>query len=130
MNIDDEEHHYQLDITLTPNRPLNMLQLTSSQPLMINKMSIEGKLIAKANKQTRPGFIFSHLVTNDMPISVSIQFESRVTPEFRLIETSFDLTSQLENFQPRPASYMPSPFRQTDTVIISQPIVMSYEEDL
>jgi hypothetical protein len=120
--IKSESMRYRLDMKLHPNRSINMLQLTTNLPLTIKELRVEGKLLGKLDRKVRPGFIFRHLVTDEEQVNVSIQFESVSLPQFRLIETSFDLGSHFDSLKERSEIYMPSPFKQTDSVIISQPV--------
>ncbi|GAB5378662.1 MAG: hypothetical protein Alis3KO_04040 [Aliiglaciecola sp.] len=118
----NEDGSMTLSLEITPKRSLNFVQLSSSEAITVDLMSLQGKEFKRTNRQQRPGFVLRYVVTKMQPISISMTYRSDKQPEFRLIETAFDLTRQLPEFKPRPEHIMPTPFRYTDATIISQRI--------
>ncbi|GAC14482.1 hypothetical protein [Aliiglaciecola lipolytica] len=72
--------------------------------------------------RSRQSSILYYVATDQQPVQIEIQYQSEQPNTFRIIETSYDLPQHLPNFIARPEYIMPTPFKVTDAIIISQPI--------
>ncbi|WP_342807770.1 M28 family peptidase [Alteromonas sp. M12] len=119
----DENDVIHLVLTVEPNRPINSIEIISDEPIDIFGLAINHKAFEIKNSRKRDNFVMYYVVTDQQPIEITIDYRPQTLPAtLRLVEISRDLPKQLAQFTPRAENIMPSPFRITDAVMISQPI--------
>jgi len=121
QRIDEESGLKKITITITPKRSINLLTLTSNTALTLHRTKINGELISDKEKRRGTGVVLTYVVTDSEPVSFEFSYSSEKIPEFRILETSYDLSERWPGFTPRSNSQMPRSFG-TDEIIISQPI--------
>lgn len=119
-----ENNDRYLELTVHPSRMLHGLQLVTTSPFEIKKMLVNGIDFQINNKNQSTGIVWRHTMTNSQPVTLELFYHASQTPKLRLIEFSYDLPDKLPNFVRRPEWIMPSPFRMSDAVIISQPVAL------
>ena len=89
-------------------------------------MSVQGVEfeIDKSDFKIDPGqFLTYYFSSSDKDLTIELNFEENLSPNFNLIETSFDLfESEMFNFNPRKDYMMPMPFVNTDAIVLSKKI--------
>lgn len=117
------DQQVELLLDLQPNRPVNMLQLSSDQPFTINSIEVDGEKFKLTDRKMRAGFFYKHVVSNQQPVAVRIIYSSEQKVQFRLFGSQFNLLQSMPNINERADNLMPHPFARNDATIISQPIL-------
>ncbi|MDO6693875.1 M20/M25/M40 family metallo-hydrolase [Aliiglaciecola sp. 3_MG-2023] len=119
----DKSDVIQLELTIKPNRPLSSIRMLSDAPIEVFALSINHQAFDFAGSKKRDNLVLHYVVTDMLPIEVKIQYRTETpSAKFRLVETSRDLPQYFAQWSPREEHIMPSVFKITDTVMISQPI--------
>ena len=111
-----------ITLKIFPKRQNNMLQLITFSPLTIDEMHIENQTFENREVRIVDGTFMRHVVTDNLPLTVTFTARFEENPDIRLVETKFDLKETLKSFKQRTPQYMPEPFVYTDATILSQPI--------
>lgn len=114
----------ELELQLQPNRPLNMLQLSSDKAFALQSIEIDGEKFKSTNRKMRAGFFYKHVVGSQQPIALKIVYSSEQKVQFRLYGSQFNLLQSMPNIVERDDTLMPHPFTRNDATIISQPILL------
>jgi hypothetical protein len=115
-----------LKFRVKPERKINKINFTTDDSFVLNSMSVQGIEfeIDKSDFKIDPGqFLTYYFSSSDKDLTIELNFEENLSPNFNLIETSFDLfESEKFNFNPRKDYMMPMPFVNTDAIILSKKI--------
>ena len=111
-----------VELQINPARQNNMLQLVTFSPLKLTNLSVSGQTFDSLDSMISKGTLLRHVVTDMKALNVSLTIAADQALKLRLLETRFDLPSQLPGFIPRAPEFMPEPFVYTDATIISQRI--------
>lgn len=118
-----------LDITIEPKRKVNKIELTTTAPIWVKSLCVNGaSLVKKPNEnyviKMRRGTLLSYFVANtDDNLRLSLVLDSTTTPDIFINEISFDLlTNPAFDLTPRTATMMPMPFITNDAIITTKSI--------
>lgn len=114
---------HSLSLSITPNRQLFSLMLSTDEPVLIESLSVNDYQLAASLSKAKTGFLMRYMVQDKRPVTLNMLYKSESPAQLRLIEFATDLPQQWPDFKPRPNYIMPTPFRPSDMTIISQPIV-------
>lgn len=115
--------HHKIIMTVTPTQSAHTLQLTSNAPLTIESLKINNKYFGRQNVKQRGGFVFKHQVTSEQPISIEMIYSANQALTIKLLETRLSFAELMPQLVQREDNLMPTPFRLTDAVIVSETIV-------
>lgn len=122
--IDDIRH---IQVLLTPQRPINTLELYAEASnaflsFNINGLEIKKKQDAHTVFQDREGNrLFSYTLTEPQSIALNFSVPAAQNTTFELFEVSFDLVGhELFNIEKRPNTMIPKPFVLNDAIIIKK----------
>lgn len=118
-----------LKIVIQPSAATNVIQLIADQKFTIEYMSMQGEVFSSKARDMRRGMLFRHIVTSETPLKIEFKYQATEPVNFRMVDTRFDLAQQWPDFTPRPDWIMPTPFRRTDSTIISQPLFQTMNDE-
>lgn len=120
-----------LELLISPQREVNIIQLASNNEMPISKLSVNGQAFNSqafssepgAVKEIKKGFFFKYVLTHSHEkVSVELVVPKNTEVSLKVFETSFDLLERLDDVQARDSIYMPEPFVINDAVIIGQSV--------
>lgn len=114
--------------TILPNRAVNIIRLYSDQEQKFKELGFNGKLVPNDSTGTPWGarqsnYLMQYYRSGNDSLEVYCKYSAEVDLSFNVLEYSFDMmkNSRLK-MKPRPATAMPSPFINTDAVVIEKAI--------
>ncbi len=113
-----------LRLQITPNRSIQRLELSSDKGFLLHSLSVNGKTFAAKNKMQRPGFFFRMAMTDQQSVELLLHYDGKQKPQFRIVESAWDLPQRWEGFPNRDDTLMPSPFRISDMTQVSQRVIL------
>ncbi len=113
-----------VSFTLMPNKKVNVLRLYVDQKITFSALSFNGIAVKKNLSYTKTkNLLLTFYVSGLDSLKVSYTISKDKSPEFTLLEYSFDLISNpWIEINPRSSRMMPKPFVFNDAIVIKQNI--------
>jgi hypothetical protein len=115
-------------LKIEPTRNINKIELTSDDTFVFDAISVQGVEYESDKNEIKVEsgrFLSYYMALGDKQLIIDLNFSKDLSPNFNLIETSFDLLEN-DNFDinPREDFMMPMPFVNTDAIVVSKKIVL------
>ena len=114
-----------LEITITPERKINLLQFLTKKNLLLYQFKVNDILVDEGkNYEVRSGaFLSYYLGSKDKKVTLSFYVNLDQNLDLTLNEISYDLlTNKKLSIKPRAEDMMPMPFVTNDAIIIGKQI--------
>ncbi|MEP1096494.1 MAG: M20/M25/M40 family metallo-hydrolase [Cyclobacteriaceae bacterium] len=112
-----------LEFTVNPKRNVHRYELISNDDQEFSNFSINGALVGSGNlSRTAYRLMVRYTMANsDSILQVSCTMNKEMVPDFRIVETSYDLeTNPVFQIDPKPEYMMPFAFVTGDAVVAIQ----------
>jgi len=125
--VDGTQRH--ISLVISPQRPLNLIQLATFQHLEVKKLSVNGQVFTKHGVPIEntydSGFFFKYIMSSPLEeLSLDLTIVDSGEVSFKVFETAFDLFERFTDIKRRDEIFMPEPFMVNDATIIGQTLVL------
>lgn len=109
-----------LHLSITSKRPVNRLDVFTN-PIPVTAASINEIPLSRDFLQNRKERLVTHVITDNAPTELRLQFPKDSVMELTLYEASYDLLTHTAFAVPkRPGNSVPMPFVLNDAVVVTQ----------
>ena len=119
-----------ISLVISPQRPLNMIQLATFQRLEVKYLSVNGQVFLKHDEPVEntynSGFFFKYIMSSPREVlTLDLTIVDTGEISIKVFETAFDLFERFKNIKPRDEIFMPEPLMVNDATIIGQTLALS-----
>ena len=118
-----------ISLIITPQRPLNLIQLATFEHIDIKRLSVNGQNFSKHGKLIQSsfnqGFFFRYIMSSPLEVlRLDMTIVNKGEVSIKVFESAFDLFERFEDIKPRDDIFMPEPFMINDATIIGQTLML------
>lgn len=121
-----------LEICITPQRPINRIELFADTTLVFNQFKVNGVHVKKRTNDStvfnnrKSNRLLSYYVSDQAPLDLTVAVPANQNTVFTIYEAAYDLLSNpLFTIPKRAPNMIPKPFVLNDATIIKQTIAIN-----